>query len=323
MSDESANTCVICGAAEPFGLSVCPACGGTAHAVGDTLIFVQTAEARRDKRRVAEALEPLLTGRAHVEERSLVAAGHRALIRVPRASADTVVRHLALRDVPAVARTARTAWASAPVSFYAVLIAMVLVGTWAGRLAEPFLLWTSPLMALVLLLAAQLRLQNPAITTPERRAVFPTQIDKLVVSTLAQLPLGDARDLLARLVRSAEPVYGALHRVPAGGTRPRDVERLLTHACRAAIDLSDLERSLTVLGSDPGVERVTVLRDGLADRFRQGISVLYRLRAEAVDADPAAVELAELLEALDTEADAYAEARQEVTALLRESPAAD
>jgi hypothetical protein len=65
---------------------------------------------------------------------------------------------------------------------------------------------------------------------------------------------------------------------------------------------------------EAAIDQVTSLHDGLASRFRPGVSVLYRLRAEAVDAHPAQEELTELLEALDADATAYAAARAEVDA---------
>ncbi len=94
------------------------------------------------------------------------------------------------------------------------------------------------------------------------------------------------------------------------------MEQLLTHACRAAIDLSDLDHGLAGMLDATAIDRVTALHDALASRFRQGVSILYRLRAETVDADPAHDELVELLEALDADADAYASARAEVEAWL-------
>ncbi len=319
MSDRPSNTCVICGAAEPLGLSVCPSCGGTAQSVGDTFVFLKPTDAGQDRRRVTEALTPLLAGRLPEQERDLVVAGHRPLIRVPRASADTVVRELALRQVPAVARNVRSTWMSAPLPFYGLLGAMILLGTWAGRSVEPMLLWTSPLMALALLFAAQARLRVPAITVPHRPAVFSAAVERIVVTTLARLPGGEARDLLARLVRSAEPLQRTLTQVATAGVRTADVEQLLTHASRVAIGLADIQEGLAVLGGATGTERMHTLRDGLIARLRQGIGVLHRLHAETLDADPARVELAELLEALDAEAESYASANEEIRSLLASS----
>jgi hypothetical protein len=316
MSDAQATACVLCSKPEPLGLTVCPACGGTAQAVSNTLIFVKPTETGYDRRRTGDALEPLLAGRAHLAERRLVAAGHRALIRVPDSAAHAVVQHLASHEVPAIARAARTVWTSAPLPFYLLLTAIVVVGWAAGRVTDPLLLWTSPLTALLLLLAAHVRMRDPAIPSPRRRSVLPRPVEKLVIATLSRLPDGDARTFLADMVRSAEPVYRALKRTPIAGARSTDVEQLVTLACRAAVDLSDLDRGLALLGDEPGLERAIELRRRLVQRFRQGIHVLHSLRAETVDSDPVRAELAQLVEALDAEAEAFAAARQEVTSLL-------
>jgi hypothetical protein len=310
------SPCVLCGAEEPLGLSLCPGCGGAAHAVGDTLVFVRRSESRADARRVDQSLATLLAGRAHVSERGLVAAGHRALIRVPAAAAETAVRHLALRGVPAEARSARWAGTSAPWSFYLVVTSVLVVGTAAGLDAEPMLRWMSPLYAALLIVTAQVWLKRPALTTPRRRSPFPRCVERALAATFAQLPHGSARDLLAGLARAAEPLHDPARR-PDGRRARRDVEQLLILACRAAVDLADLEVGLDALGDGPGARRLAGLRDGLLARFRDGIHVLHRLRGEAVAEDPATQELARLIAALDQEAAAYAAARREVETLLR------
>ena len=70
------------------------------------------------------------------------------------------------------------------------------------------------------------------------------------------------------------------------------------------------------------LERAKELRDRLAQRLRQGIHVLHRLRAETVDSDPVRAELAELVDALDAEAEAFAAAREEMSSLLEEASSA-
>lgn len=307
--------CVICGAPEPFGLSVCPGCGGAAHGVGDTLIFVRPTESVTDRQRVAEALEPLLEGRTHPAERGLVAAGHRALIRVPAAAADSAIRHLAQRGIPALARTARRAWTTAPARFYLLVGAVAAVGLAAGMASEPLFTWTSPLVSGLLLLGAQVRLRQPVIGTTPRKPAFPVDIERTVVETFAQLPVGDARDLLARLVRTAESVHRALASGIAGA-RPEDVEELVVHACQAARDLSDLDVALRALEGHPRPRDTRRLRNGMVEQFWRAIGVLHRLRVETVDASPAREELAELLEALDEGSRASIEARDEIRTLL-------
>lgn len=309
------GACVICGAPEPFGLSICADCGGQPHAVGDTLIFVKPGADARERWRVSEALRPLLKGRGHRSEQQMVAAGHRALIRVPAVTAERAVRHLAARDVPAIARLAARTWAPAPTSFYLLLASVVLVGITAGVSAEPMLRWTSPLVACLMLFAAQARLRDPVLRAPRRRGAFPRKTERCLIETFARLPDSEARTLLSNLVRSAEPLYRTLGRVRGVVTR-RDIEELLHHGCRAAIDLSDLEVALVALEGEPGVERPRKLRRALAARIRDGITVLHRLRTEAVADDPTRVALDELLEALDADAKAFAAARSEIQSLL-------
>ena len=305
------DACVMCGEPEPFGLSVCARCGG---AGGDTLVFVRPSEASSDRRRMSDLVRSLLEGRAHVAELGLVASGHRALIRVPANAAATVVRRLAVRGIPARTRPDRWVWATAPYSFYFLLATTVVVGGWAGLAAESLLLWTTPLVALVLLLAAQLRLRQPVIETPSRQLVFPGHVTAQIAHTFAKLPIGTPRDLLAQLIRAAEPVYRALGDSPAAVTR-EEVEQLVSHSCQAALDLSDLETALAALAGEAGTERAQRLRDRMLARFRQGIHVLHRLRAETVETHAAREEFAELLVVLDEETRVYVEALSEVKQL--------
>ncbi len=298
-----------------MGLSVCPDCGGTAPSIGDTLIFVKPQSERTERWQVADKIDGLLRGRARHAERHLVTAGHQALVRVPAALADSVVRQLSLRGVPAVARAARSTFAPLPTSFALLLSTIAIAGTWAGMVAEPSFRWSGPLVAILLLIASQLRLRQPAIGASTRQRVFPTRTERLMVETFAQLPDGEARELLARLVRTCEAVYRTLH---TSGARSlaQDVDSLLQHACRAAVDLSELDAGLAVLGDEPGTERSAQLRTQLVERLHRGVHVLYRLHTETVDADPVRAQLTDLLEALETEAEAYGEVRHELEAML-------
>lgn len=302
--------CVVCGGAEPFDLGLCPGCGGGPSAAGDTLIFVQRAATAADTRRVAGALDHLLRGHAHLSERGVVAAGHRALLRVPGATADAAVAHLGRHGIPAEARPAARALAPVPRGFALLLAAIVVTGLAAGAQVEPMFTWTTPLSVVLLAFAAQTRLRRPAIRTA-RRAAFPAPVERAMAEAFGRLPMGTARDLLVRLVGAAEPLYRVLDRQSARRRR-RDVHELVAVACRAAEDLADLDRGVAVLGDDERALRARALRDGLVARFRDGISALHRLRAEAVDDDPAAAELARLVAALDEDAEAYAAARREL-----------
>jgi hypothetical protein len=305
--------CAICGATEPFDLGLCPGCGGGPASAGDTLVFVQASGTGADARRVSGALAHLLRGRAHLSENRLVAGGHRALLRVPKGVAESAIAHLARHGIPAEARPAGRTLAPLPRGFGLLLAFIVVVGIVAGTRAEPMFTWTSPLCAVLLAFAAQTRFRRPAIRT-DRRAAFPAPVERAMAEAFGRLPMGTARDLLVRLVGAAEPLYRALERPSLRGRR-REVHELVAVACRAAEDLADLERGIEVLGNDPRADRARTLRDGLVARFRSGIAALHQLRAEAVDGDPAAAELARLVVALDEDADAYAAARRELAVM--------
>lgn len=189
-----------------------------------------------------------------------------------------------------------------PLSFYVLLLAVLVVGGAAGRLVAPVMTWTSPLVAVLLFVGARSHRRRLAETA------FPTALAREVAETLTRLPHGNAKDLFGGLLRAAEPVYTALARVPLAGARQRDVEQLVAYACGAAVDLADLEREET----DRGVR----LRSALAQRFAKGIEVLHRLRVELVNADPRHAEWQALLDRLDEEARAWRAARIEVNELL-------
>ncbi len=316
--------CVICQAPEPFGLSVCPSCGGAAHGVGDTLVFVKPAGAQRERQQIAAALEPLLDGRAHREERRLVAGGHRALIRVPRAAAEAAVRQLAGRGIPAKISPASRTWASVPLPFYGLLGGMVVVGGTAGIEVAPLLLWTSPLIAVLLLLAAQYRLRRPAIATPTRRAVFSRDVERTIIETFAELPRGSAQSLLASLVRTAEGAYRSLQRLASPPVSPEEVEGLLMNGAQAARDLSELDESLQLLeehaepsgdveaGALDRVVQAERLRDGLVHKFLEGVTLLGGLRADAAREGGSRSALTELIAAMEERAESRREAVRQI-----------
>jgi hypothetical protein len=295
------------------------------------LVFVKASSGRDNIRGVEEALVPLLRGRSFAGERELVAKGHQALVRVSAAASEAVLETLALRGIPARTKTANRTWTSVPASYYGLLLAMVLVGSAAGLSAAPVMLWTSPLVAFLLLLAAQVRLQRPLIEAGQRRAAFPPEVQEQLTTTLIELREGGARTLLASLGRSAESVYRTLNDTRYPLVPTEQIDTLLVHACQAARDLASLDESLAQLesrsdrgggGGDPawmdGLVRAERLRDGLIQNLLGGIAALQRIQVETIQANPARELLGELVEAIDESARTHAEALQEIDALLKD-----
>ena len=311
------NRCVVCDAPEPFGLSICPACGGSADGAGDTLVFVKPEGSRDERRRIGERLEPLLDGRTHDAERGLVAGGHRALIKIPKAAADTVVRRLAARGIPARVASARTSWARLPLPFYALLTSTVVVGGLAGLTSAPLLAYASPLVAVLLLFTAQYQAAKPAVRNRERQPAFGRDLDTLVTTTFAALPRGAARSLLASVVRAAESVERLLHQTAAPGIAEGDLEDLVRRACDAAVRLSDLDESLRQYEENTELADGTAsawmdqwvtaerMRDGLTHKLLESVTLLNRLRAHALAGDDARDRLAALVAEINGRIEAW------------------
>ena len=304
----AATICLLCGQDGLLGLPICPDCGVTSPRVADTLVFVQPDPVHADRVRIASELEGILAGHTHAEQRKLVAAGHRALIRVPGNTAGRVLAYLAGHGIPAVGRAARSVWASVPTPFYALVMGVVTIGMAAGIANAPMFLWTSPLLAACMLVAAQALLRRPVIDADGRRATMASGGGRAVVNTLTSLPDGSARALLAELVQAAHSL--------AGGPQAEEVEQVVRLACGAAEDLSDLEIGLLHSAGRNAADKSERLYHALTDRLQNATAVLRRLRAETIELDPTRVMLAELIEELELDADAYVEAKRELAAAL-------
>jgi hypothetical protein len=193
----------------------------------------------------------------------------------------------------------------------------------------PFLLWTSPMIGSLVLIGAHRHARTPLMGRPAREAVLPPALERLAVETLVTLPAGTARSLLADIVRSCGALFATLARDGDQRGLSGSLEELVTAACRAATDLSDLDENLSrferqrerLAAASP--ERLDALtrsertRDALVQRLLEAMTALARLRTQQAElsqaSDPA---LGELADELRREADAQAAAARELEALL-------
>ncbi len=320
--------CIICGEAEPLGLAVCPRCGGTAPGVADTLIFIDRPASMPDREAVARQLNTLLEGRVPPSDVAAVAAGHRALVRVPAAAADRVVAQLARHQVPARGLPPLQASSLLPLKFYGMLGMVVGVGSVAGVLALPSLLWTSPLVAGMLWFGAQLRLQNAAVAAPRKTTALPTDLEREAVEAFEDLSPGAARSLLADLIRLGQGLYADAAR----HDRPDLVNHLtalLLHCCAAARDLARLDdyfdrmsrqRESLPDGSaewHDGVTRAESTRDALVQQLLEVTHLIGRATTAAAESSRALGEdLVEVAREIETNFTTHAQAAREIEELL-------
>jgi len=290
-----AGRCAVCGAAEPLDLVVCPRCAGGAPEVADTLVVVRGDE--------------------------------RAYARVPGVLAPAVVGRLAREGRTARAVPVTRAWAALPPRTWALLLAVVVAGA-AARFAIPALWWITPLVAVLLLVAAERAMLRPQLDPGVVGSELPPRLQRQVVGAFAELPPGRARDLLADVVRRARALLAAAGAEPNDGRVARDVADLVGACCEIALEHARLDAVLGERGTpsagaggaprDTAPGRAAAARDLLAERLRAAAAAVGELYAQQVErGGPAAERVAELASQLAGEAAARRHGAAEVERLLQ------
>jgi hypothetical protein len=248
---------------------------------------------------------------------------------VPRAGVERLVQELERRELAVRMVPAARAWGALPAKAWVTAGAAVTAGAMAGAVAMPFLLWTSPIIGLLVLMGARRDARTPLVAPPRREASLPAALERTVIETLVALPAGTARSLLADIVRTSDALFATLAREGDQRGIAPSLEELVTAACRAAGDLADLDENLArferqrerLAAAAP--ERLDALtrsertRDALVQRLLEAMTAVARLRTQqaelAQENDPT---LGDLATELRREAEAQAAASRELEALL-------
>jgi predicted Ser/Thr protein kinase len=323
-----AQFCVVCGAPDPLGMIICPRCGGARADRADTLVFLAPAGASQVAV-IGERLGSVIAAEGPPAELERVAAGHRPLVRVPAALGARVVERLAAWGLPARAVPARRPWSALPGSFLLLLGATAGVGGVAGAVALPALLWTTPLVILLLVGGAHQVLGRPLLLPRRQRAPLPPAVEAVVVQALTELPPGTARDLLADVVRLGRGLVIAAARGDGAPSLPPLVHQLLAAAAGVAVALGELEQNLRTLDAQrerwptlsarwlDGVTECERTRDALVQQLLEVLSVLGELHGKSADLLRAAgPDLAALGRELELDLAAHGAAARELAELL-------
>lgn len=329
------ESCLVCGTPDPFGVGVCAACRGDARGGADMLVFVERTSRGPARRALVEALASLLGSVTPAASHRSAARGERPLLRVPAPAAERVVATLDARGIPARAVAIAGAWGMIPAASYGLVALVLATGVAAGVAAVPMLVWTSPLVAAMMLGAAGHAIRTPLWSAGRPATRLPPGVERRIIDAFVELPPGPARSLLADLVRKARACHEALSRQGdggggggGGGIGPA-LEQVLVAACGAASDLAQLDDNLASLEAQrdrfaappagwlDALARCERVRDGLAQRLLDATTALGTLRTEAV-AQRGAVgtDLSELTRELEAEAAARRAAAKEVAELL-------
>ena len=302
------------------------------------LVFVERPSSGSAQRAMAEALAALHGSEAPGAIHRSAARGERPLLRVPAAAAGRVVATLDARGIPARTVPIGGAWGMIPAASYGLVALVLATGVAAGVAAVPMLVWTSPLVAALMLGATGTAIRTPVWRARRPETRLPPEVERRVIRAFVELPPGPARNLLADLVRKGRACFEALSRRgderwgggggEVGGVGPA-LGQALVAACGAASDLAHLDDDLASLEAQrdryatppvgwlDAVARCERARDVLVQRLLDATTTLGRLRTEvAGELGAAGRELSELTQDLETEAVARAAAAKEVSELL-------
>ena len=137
----------------------------------------------------------------------------------------------------------RAGWSMPPAAGILVL-AVVGSGFTAARLAASPLWIITPIVASVIVFASARRRLTPGDLDP---GPLPPPLRRAVNAAAAELPTGEARDLLAAVVRQARAIFAADDQrftPDAATTLRRNVADLVDACCTTALDLARLDAFL-------------------------------------------------------------------------------
>ena len=210
-----------------------------------------------------------------------------------------------------------------------MILAMLSTGITAGLVAHSELLLFTPIMAGLVFVAAKQAMQDGGDRDVPATADFPPEIAAAVERAIGRLPAGDARRLLADVVREARPLFVA--RSSAFDASKDDEARaqageLIVASCDTALELSQLDDMLEIHTAPEGDEgqsdmsllmRLSSARELFANRLRAASFALSNVYAAGVEGGtPASDRIAELVADLKADAGARTAAKRELNDLL-------
>lgn len=321
-----APRCALCDGPDPLGTGLCPACGGSDEGPADALVVLQRPQGRAAVAGAEIRLTGLLPAVAAGAREALM--GERPLFRASGDGARRIREELERRQLPARVVPVSRALGLLPHRFHLMLVAVVVAGAAAGLEALPLLRWVTPLFAGLLLIGARQNALTPLISGRTHRGQLPAEVERRLLDTLAGLPGGTARSLLADLTRMGHVLYGRFRRTGEVGDAGPALAELLTACSGAATDLALLDESLgrferqrerLAAGAEGWVDalaRCERARDALVQRLLEAMAVLGRIQGQTVALDAGESGLSEAIAELRVEADAQAAAAREIAELL-------
>jgi protein kinase-like protein len=322
------DQCVLCGAIDVFGTTVCPTCSSGA-AAADALVFLVSTDVAEERDRTLDAAAELLGPDVQARTLAAVTSGARPLMRVPAESGSRIQEILWARGLRARIIPERELWKALPPGFVRMVAAVVLSGVFVATfVGDPLLGATAIPFGLLLVAGGTYSIRRPALTVDRQTSSLSDTARSRIGETFTALPTGPARSLLADVVRRGQAVRRALALRQDSSGIGATVDDLLIAACASARDVASLDTSLAQFDrernredeSSAWLESVADcerMRDSAVQRLLDAVTVLGQLDTQAIrGTGDVSARLGELVTEIATEVRARSAAREEMEALL-------
>jgi hypothetical protein len=317
----SRGHCAICGAEDRFSVGVCVGCAADGR--DQRLLIVQPPAEPGAFATVETALRVWLGSADTGDAVKATARGRRIIAVIPAALAGRAAHNLAAAGVPNRVLLAADWYRALPPHFALMLAAIAVAGGLAGIRAASLMLWGTPLLMTLLLLAAWQQLRTPLLRFARTEPVLPIAARTALARALVQLPAGTPRELLLDLARAAEHTYAALPEAFRANALGDSVVELVLEAGSLSVETSRLqavgnELQTTIAGeqraTSESLEAAVQARIAL---LGQALVTLGRIARDSADSTQRTSEMQQLIEQLRREQHWRGEGEDAVETLLR------
>ena len=240
-----ARPCMICGAPDPLGLSLCVNCGGGNAALADTAIFIRPASKVLEKNKLIKKLATLFSVPVSAKGLNDVVAGVRALLRIPSHNINQVVSALAKQSITAYAIPQKNSLQAMPREFWILMFGMLIIGMGSDWITRPFwLIWITPAIVAGLLIITYFSFQKPLLQA-SRDQVLPDEIENIVISTITRIEGKTANQLFSDIAWNANRIFSHFPQVALQQERmSKFLQTLMSSAAQAVMQLDGVDQNL-------------------------------------------------------------------------------
>jgi hypothetical protein len=311
--------CAICGAEDRFKVGVCASCASDGH--NWRLLLVQPPIDHSARATVSACLREWL-GIAGIDNAvEETARGRRMIAMIPAPIAGRAAEDLAEAGIPNRLLRTEEWYRALPPHFALMIAAIAVTGGLAGLQVFSFMMWGTPLLITLLLVAAWQQLRTPLVRFARTQPTLPAKARASLATALVQLPVGPVREVLLDLARVAEHTHAALPEAFREHSLGQSVVELVVEAGSLSLETCRLQAVSKQLHhhSERGTrESLDTAVKSRITLLGQALSTLGRIARDASDSPERTSEMKQLIEQLRREQQWRGEGQAAVERILSE-----